>query len=499
MNKFPHRHLLAWAALAALVGLAAPAQAQSSADGKRPTHRASKPAKAKAPSSQPKAKASTSAASAAAPAAAAAALPVAAAASAPVAAAPSPADYIVAVVNTEPITNNEVRARVARALREMGERRMVPPPVASLRKSMLERLISERAQLQYARELGLTVDDATLAQAELSIARQNQLATVPELYKRIEQEGISVKDFQADVRNQVLLSRLREREIEPRVRVTDAEVDAYIREQTGAKAAVPEVNLAMILVEVPEHASAEEVARLQKRADEAAAKARAGEDFAKLAAEYSDANNRGRDGGVLGLHPLDKYPELFVKSTQGLPVGGIAGPVRSPAGFHILKVIERKINHELPEVKIALTHVRGITLKVGPAQSEQVARERLADFKRRIESGQASFEQLARQYSQDDAAAAGGDLGWVPPGQFVPQLERVVGNLDAGQISDPVVTPAGVQMVQVEGRREQVLSSAQQRQLARNVLREKKAEEAFDTWSKEVRGRAYIEYREPPQ
>ncbi|HMN56954.1 MAG TPA: peptidylprolyl isomerase [Ottowia sp.] len=487
MNKPLHRHLLAWAAVAALVGLAAPAQAQSAADGKRPGQRA---AKAKAPAAKPKAPA------AAAPAAA-AAVP-AAAASAP-AAAPSPADYIVAVVNTEPITNNEVRARVARALREMGERGMVPPPAATLRKEMLERLISERAQLQYARELGLTVDDATLEQAELSIARQNQLATVPELYRRIEQEGISVKDFRADVRNQVLLSRLREREIEPRIRVTDADVDAYIREQTGAQTAVPEVNLAMILVEVPENASADEVARLQKRADEAAEKARAGEDFAKLAAEYSDANNRGRDGGVLGLHPLDKYPELFVKSTQGVRVGGIVGPVRSPAGFHILKVLERKINRDLPEVKIPLTHVRGITLKVGPTQSVQVARDRLADIKRRIESGQATFEQLARQYSQDDGAATGGDLGWVPPGQFVPQLERVVGNLDAGQISDPVVTPAGVQLVQVEGRREQVLTSAQQRQLARNVLREKKAEEAFDTWSKEVRGRAYVEYREPPQ
>ena len=487
MNKPLHRHLLAWAAVAALMGLAAPAQAQSAADGKRPSQRA---AKAKAPAAKPKAPA------AAAPAAA-AAVP-AAAASAP-AAAPSPADYIVAVVNTEPITNNEVRARVARALREMGERGMVPPPAATLRKEMLERLISERAQLQYARELGLTVDDATLEQAELSIARQNQLATVPELYQRIEREGISVKDFRADVRNQVLLSRLREREIEPRIRVSDADVDAYIREQTGAQTAVPEVNLAMILVEVPERASADEVAKLQKRADEAAEKARAGEDFAKLAAEYSDANNRGRDGGVLGLHPLDKYPELFVKSTQGVRVGGIVGPVRSPAGFHILKVIERKINRDLPEVKIPLTHVRGITLKIGPTQSAQVARDRLADFKRRIESGQATFEQLARQYSQDDGAATGGDLGWVPPGQFVPQLERVVGNLDAGQISDPVVTPAGVQLVQVEGRREQVLTSAQQRQLARNVLREKKAEEAFDTWSKEVRGRAYVEYREPPQ
>ena len=481
---------MAWAVLAALVGLTGSAQAQPAGDSKRPATRASRPAKA--PAAKKTAAPATAASSATAASAPAPAATLAASG------APSPADYIVAVVNTEPITNNEVRARVARAQREISARGGVPPPAANLRQVMLERLISERAELQYAREQGLTVDDATLAQAELSIARQNQLATVPELYQRIEKEGISIKDFQNDVRNQVLISRLREREIEPRVRVSDADVDAYIREQTGARTAVPEVNLAMILVEVPEKASAEDVAKLQKRADEVAEKARAGEDFAKLAAEYSDANNHGRDGGVLGLHSLDKYPDLFVKSTQGVRVGGVAGPVRSPAGFHILKVIERKVNHELPEVKIPLTQVRQIMLKIGPTQSVQVATERLADFKRRVQSGQASFEQLAREYSQDDSAAAGGDLGWVPPGQFVPQLERVVENLNPGQISDPIVTPTGVHLIQVEGRREQVLNSAQQRQLARNVLREKKAEEAFDTWAKEVRGRAYVEYREPP-
>ena len=493
MNKPLHRHFLICAVLPALMGLAGAAQAQP-APGAAPAKatRAAKSSKSAKPAkaSQP----------AAAPASAPASAPVPAAASAPAAAgAPAEADYIVAVVNTEPVTNNEVRARVARALREMGERGMVPPPAATLRQQVLERLISERAELQYAREIGLKVDDTMLTQAQLSIARQNGLASVDELYRRVQQEGIPVKDFVDDVRNQVLLAQLREREIAPRVRVTDAEVDAFIREQTGATAAQPELNLAMILVEVPEGASAEDVTKLQKRADEVAQKARAGEDFAKLASEYSDANKRGSDGGVLGLHPLDKYPELFVKSTQGVRVGGIAGPVRSPAGFHILKVLERKVNRDLPEVKIPQTHVRQILLKVGPSQSAQVARERLADFKRRIQSGQASFSQLARQYSQDDTAAEGGDLGWVPPGQFAPELEQVVGNLDAGQISDPIVIGNTVHLLQVEGRREQVLTSAQQRQLARNMLREKKATEAFDTWAKEVRGRAYVEMREPPK
>ena len=253
----------------------------------------------------------------------------------------------------------------------------------------------------------------TASMAELAIARQNQLATVEELHRRVQQEGLTLAEFRDDVRNQVLLARLREREIEPRIKVSDSEVEAYIREQTGAAAGQLELNLAMILVAVPEGASATETARLQVRADEVARRARGGEDFAKLAQEYSDANNRGRDGGVLGLRPADRYPELFVRHTQRARVGDIVGPVKSDAGFHLLKVLERQQNKDLPEVRIPQTHARHILLRVGPTQSEQVARERAADFRRRIQAGQASFEELARQHSQDDSAAEGGDLGWV--------------------------------------------------------------------------------------
>ena len=501
------------------LGLAGPlpsAHGQGSAAAE-PTAGASRPAPARAkpalkPAAKPTAKtdrpARQSPARQAAPAAAVAAplAPPAAAASAPpsapaarASAAPREADFIVAVVNTEPVTNNEVRARLARAQRQSGERGAPLAVNAELRREMLERLIAERAQLQYAREIGLKVDEAALTQAELSIARQNQLSTVQELYARIEQEGIAIKDFRDDVRNQVLLARLRQQEIEPKLRVTDAEVDAFIREQTGARAGAVELNLAMILVAVPEGSSAAEAARLQARADEVVRRARAGEDFAKLATEFSDANNRGRDGGVLGMRAADQYPELFQRSVQRTRVGEVVGPVRSGAGFHVLKVLERKQSNELPEVKIPQTRVRHLLLRTGPSQNEQVARERAADFKRRITSGQASFEQLARQYSQDDSAAEGGDLGWVPPGQFVPEFEQAMNNLNPGQVSDPVVTRFGVHLIRVEERREQVLSGAEQRQLARNMLREKKAQEAFDTWSREVRGRAYVEYREPPR
>lgn len=414
------------------------------------------------------------------------------------AAAQREADYIVAVVNSEPITNHEVRARAARAARELQARSLAAPPAAELRKEILERLISERAQLQYARETGITVDAPVLEQAELSVARQNQLPSIEALHQRIVQEGLTVKEFQDDLRNQVLLSRLRQREIEPQLQISDTEVDAFIREQTGAQPGTPEINLAMILVAVPEHASAAEVDRLKARADEVARRARAGDDFAKLAAEFSDANQRGRDGGVLGLRSLDQYPDLFVRSVQGVRTGATVGPVRSGAGFHVLKVLERKVNRALPEVRIPQTEVRHILLKVGPTQSEQVARERLADYKRRIQSGQASFAELAREHSQDASAADGGELGWAAPGQFVPEFEQAMNNLDPGQISDPVTTRFGIHLIQVEDRREEVLSGEEQRELARNMLREQKAEEAFDTWAREVRGRAYVEYREPP-
>ena len=481
----------AWAALPLLcAALALPAHAQS---GNSPS-RANSKSNAKT-SAKPAPKAATK--PAAKPAASASA--PSATASAPTAGGPQEADYIVAVVNSEPVTNNEVRARSARAVEQLTERGVTPPAPDVLRKEVLERLISERAQLQYARETGIKVDDAALEQAELSIARQNNLRSVDELHRRVEQSGIALKDFKDDIRNQVTLARLREREIEPKLRVTDSEVDAFIREQTGAKAPGQDLNLAMILVAVPEGASADERARLQARADEVARRAKAGEDFAKLATEFSDANHRGRDGGVLGMRPSDKYPELFVRATQRAKVGDVVGPLQSDAGFHVLKVLERKRNTDLPEVRIPQTHAHHILLKVGPNQSERVAVDRAADMRRRILAKQADFETLARQNSQDESAAQGGDLGWTSPGQFVPEFEQAMNNLDPGQISPPIVTRFGVHLIRVDERTERTLSSDEQRQLARNMLREKKAQESFDTWAREIRGRAYVEYRDPPK
>lgn len=512
MSKTPRRPIFrtrsAWTLASLLAALLmSPAWAQSgnsAASAGKSSSAKSAPAKASASKRKAPAKRATTPKKGAAAAPAAASSAPAAAPSAPAAqagASPRLADYIVAVVNSEPITNNEVRARMARVQQQLAERNASTRNLSgeALRKEVLERLISERAQLQYARETGLKVDDAMLHQAELTIARQNQLNSVEELHKRVEAEGIPIKAFRDDIRNQVTLARLREREIEPKLKVSDAEVEAFIREQTGAGASPQELNLAMILVAVPQNASAADLTRLQARADEVARRAKAGEDFAKLATEYSDANNRGQDGGVLGLRPTDKLPPLFVRSTQRARTGEVVGPVKSEAGFHVFKVIERKRNTDLPEVRIPQTHVRHILLKVGGTQDQRVALERAADIRRRVQSKKADFAAMARQYSQDDSAQDGGDLGWASPGQFVPEFEQAMNNLDPGQISEPVVSRFGVHLINVVERSERTLSPDDQRQLGRNMLREKKAQEAFETWAREVRGRAYVEYRDTPR
>lgn len=413
--------------------------------------------------------------------------------------APRAADYIVAVVNTESITNHEVRVRVAQVQRDLAQSGQTPPPEDQLRQQVLERLITERAQLQQARELGIVPDDSALAQAELAIARQNQLDSVDALHARLREEGIAVAEFRSDLRNQVMLSQLRAREIEPGLKISDSEVEAFIREQTGNAQAPQEINLAMILVAVPEGSSASEQARLAQRADEVVQRARSGADFAQLALQYSDANGGGKDGGELGLRPVSAYPDLFADSTRSARVGDVVGPVQSGAGFHILKVLDRRTSRELPDITIPQTHVRHILLRAETDQDKRIALERAADLKRRLDAGQATFDELARKYSDDDSAQRGGDLGWAPPGAFVPEFEQAMNNLDPGQVSDPVVTRFGVHLITVEGREDQVLNASQQRELARNMLREKKAEEAMQTWAEEVRARAYVEYRDPPQ
>lgn len=415
----------------------------------------------------------------------------------PVPAATRQADYIVAVVNSEPVTNNEVRARITRLERQFAQQGERLPPRDELLRQVTERLISERAQLQLARETGVRVDEGAIDQAEQNVAQQNGV-DVAELRRRLAREGLSPTQLREELRNQLVLQRLRDRELEARVRISDIDVDQFIREQQSSNdVSTMEINLGHVLVLVPESANPAQVSALQARAQRVADRARAGGDFAALASEFSDAPERA-SGGQLGLRPADRYPTLFVEATQNLAVGAIAGPLRSGAGFHVLKVLEKRQGGVAGNT-VTQSRARHILLRITPQLSEAAALARLADFRQRLQSGQADFAELARQNSQDGSAREGGDLGWAVPGQFVPEFEEVMNSLAPGEISRPLVSRFGVHLIQLNERREAALSQREQRAMARNLLREKKLDEAYDGWAQEVRGRAYVELREPAQ
>jgi peptidyl-prolyl cis-trans isomerase SurA len=409
------------------------------------------------------------------------------------------ADYIVAVVNSEPITNNEVRMRMLRYEQQLAQQGSPLPARAQLAREVLERLITEKAQLQLARESGVRADEALVDQAELSVARQNGI-DVAELRRRMTADGINVSQFREDLRSQILLQRLRDRELDARARVTEPDIDAFLREQqqSGGDPALTELNLSHILVALPENATPAQVAQAQAKAQGVLQRARAGEDFAKLARENSDAPGAAQNAGVVGVRTGDRLPPLFLDAVKDLQAGGVSELVRSGAGFHIVKVVEKR---QLGSAGMAVnqSHARHILLRPTPQLPEAQARARLVDFKKRVEAGQADFAQLARENSQDASARNGGDLGWSSPGMFVPEFEEVLNNLKPGQVADPIVSRFGVHLIQLLERRQSTMSPREQREVVRNLVRERKLDEAYVQWSQDVRGRAYVEYREPPQ
>ena len=403
----------------------------------------------------------------------------------------SAADFIVAVVNSTPITNVELQLRLLRVQQQLSRQGNVPPRNQLLRE-VLERLILERAQLQLARELGVTPDDAAVEQAVDNVALQNQVS-LEELKRRLSADGVDYARFRADVRDELTLVRLREREVDSRVKVSEQDIDQFFRDRQAQAGAEPErIQLAQILVAVPESATADQVRALQAKAQRALDRVRAGEPFAGVAAEVSDAADRAA-GGDLGLRPVDRLPSLFVDAVRDLKDGALAGPLRSGAGFHVLQLVKR--SRDAAALTVIQTRARHILFKSGPKFNEAEATAKLLDFKRLIVAGQADFAALARDNSEDGSAKDGGDLGWTSAGMFVPEFEQVMNQLAPGQIADPLVSRFGVHLLQVMARREAPLSEREQRELARNLVREKKIEEAFILWQQEVRGRAYVEFR----
>ena len=408
-------------------------------------------------------------------------------------AASTPLDFIVAIVNSEPITNQDVRNRMLR-LAARSER---TPAAAELARQALESLIAERVQVQAAADSGIRVDDASVEQALADVARQNQISTA-ELRQRIAADGINFERYRRDLRDEIAVVRLRDREIEARVRVSEQEIDRHLIErQAAAAVAEPiQIHLAQILVAVPEGATAEQERTLLAKAEQLRRQLDAGADFSALAREASDGPDKA-NGGQLGLRSPERYPSLFVDASRALKVGAVTGPVRSGAGFHLLKLLERQMpGDELNSV--VQTRARHILLRPSPRLTEAAARARLAEFGKRVRSQLTDFAQLAREFSEDPSARAGGDLGWVTPGMLVPEFEQVMDALAPGEVSEPLVSRFGVHLIQVLERREVPLSDKDRRELARRELRERKTEEALRNWLQDLRGRAYIEYRESP-
>lgn len=407
--------------------------------------------------------------------------------------APSRTDYIVAVVNRELVTAVELERRLELVA---GEARRLPaaarPGPEELRRQALESLIEERAVLTHARENGGRIDDADIDRAVLAIAAQNQLS-LDGLRERLAAEGLDMPRFRANLRDQMLVERTREREVSARIRISELEIDDHLRQEREAQDR--ELELAQIFVPVPEGAAPGVVEERRRRAQALLERVRGGESFEAVARAESEDPNRER-GGNLGRRLASRLPDLFVQAARALKPGEVASElVRSGAGFHVLKLVSRQ---ELESARLTQTRARHILLRPSARLSTQAAAARLSAWRRQIAAGERRFEDVAREFSEDASAAQGGDLGWASPGVMVPEFEQAMNGVPVGGLSEPVVSRFGVHLIQVLERREVEPDVRQQRDRARAALREQKFEAAYREWVQELRSRAYVEWREPP-
>ena len=409
--------------------------------------------------------------------------------------APRSGDYIAVVVNQELVTAGEVQRRFERTKAEAQRAGAQLPPDGELRQQVMDVLIDERVIVTSARESGMRVDEADLDRAVQSVAAQNQI-TLAVLRERLRADGIDYGVFRSNLRDQMLIERMREREVYRRITITDEDIDKLLAEQRAAASKDAETDIAQILVAVPENATPAELEALRAKAQAALERVRGGEDFAKVVLEVSNDPNRER-GGRIGLRPASRLPDAFVEATKNLQEGQFAPQLlRTGAGFHVLKLAERRGAGDL---RVTQTRARHVLLRTSAQLNAETAARRLAEYKRQIASGSRTFEDIARQYSEDGSAASGGDLGWSSPGVMVPEFEEAMNALAVNGLSDPVASRFGVHLIQVLERREVLIDPKQLREQARSQLREQRFDAAYLDWTKELRARAYVEMREPPQ
>ena len=407
---------------------------------------------------------------------------------------PVEVDRIVAVVNDEAITAFELRARLATVERQLRGQNVQLPPRDVLEKQLLERMITDRVQLQFAKETGLRISDIELDAAIRRIADGNRLS-LQDFRAALEKDGIAWIKFREEIRDEIVLARLRDREVESRIVVSDGEIDNYLANpEQDRNLGNIEVQTAHIVLRVPEQASPDQLMRIGARAQAALDQIRRGEDFAKVAASYSDAPD-GLSGGAMGTRPLDRLPALYGEAVKKLKPGEVSDIFRSPAGFHIVKLIDRQGSADAkPVVALKQTRARHILIKVNELVSEAEAQRKLVALKERLDNG-ADFAELARLNSNDLSATKGGDLGWLYQGDTVPDFEKAMDALKINQISEPIQSPFGFHLIQVLERRTEDATAERQRLAARQVLRARKSDEAYQDWVRQMRDRAYVEYR----
>jgi peptidyl-prolyl cis-trans isomerase SurA len=399
-------------------------------------------------------------------------------------------DRVVAIVNDEALTQYDINEQTRAVLAQMKAQKVTPPAPDVLEKQLLERLITERALMQFAKESGIRIDDTQVERTIARIAQDNKLSP-DEFRKAVEKEGVVFAKYREELRNEIVLQRLREREVEGRVTVSDAEVDLFLSTLNAQSGSDVEYLLAHILVLVPEQATPDQIEARVRRVEEAMRQLRSGAEFGQVAAGFSDASD-ALQGGNLGWRAPARLPTVFADPVRSLNPGQFSGVLRSASGFHIVKLLDTR-NRNAPTV-VEQTRVRHILIKVNEITSEAEAKIRIDRIKERIDLG-AKFDEQAKLNSEDGSATKGGDLGWVSPGDTVPDFESAIGRLKIGELSAPVRTPFGWHLVEVMERRTQDITTERQRDQARQALRQRKSDELFQDWVRQTRDRTYVEIR----
>lgn len=399
------------------------------------------------------------------------------------------ADRIISVVGEEVITAYDLRTRLATVLTQLQKQGTPLPSQDILERQMLERLIMERVQLQFARETGLRVDDTQLEQAIGRIAANNRMN--PQQFRQaLENDGIEYDRFRDEIRNEMVMSRLREREVDNKLVISDGEIDNYLETQKDSGKG-EEYQLAHILLRAPESATPEQLQKLRLRGEQALKRARAGENFAELTAAFSDAPDALK-GGDLGWRAVERLPGLYADVVARMQPGEVSELLRSSAGFHVVKLLGKRGGSGPASVR--QTHARHILIRVSEIVSEAEARRKLETVRERIVNG-VDFAEQARLYSQDGSATKGGDLGWINPGDTVPEFEQAMNVLKPGELSPVIQSPFGMHLIEVLEHRERDVSAERQRAVARQALRERKLDEAYQDWLRQLRDRTYVENR----